>query len=453
MAEEKRGMFLPVFLTLATGTYGAVSMKIAYQMKAPGENGVVHQFQKAYFFTLVMFVGEALCLFAKWFDDWRNKRESPSNLSQNHSLNSSGSYAPVSSVQRHTQPKRGLGHVEKHYDDRDKPLLDDVEKNDGVSAQTQLVKPPLYFYLILCCFDLTATVVSGVGLQWVSASANQMLRGSTVLFTGIASVLILKNRLSKGQWFGILLVIFALALVGGSSSLRSAHTTTKSDEEVPSGKVLLGVLLVLIGSAFNSVQNVFEEKLLKGQNYAEVDSLEVVGWEGIFGTTLSAFIMLPIVQHIPGPDAGSAENTLDTLAMLNSRPVLLVMSILYAISLALMNNYSQIVSKHLSAVHRMLVSTCRTVFVWVVDIIIFYAFDPDLGESWDKWSFMQLGGFVLLVIGTIVYVLSRGKPTEPAPEAAVQADDGTTTGTYQMKQPEFAPLGASPFMKSHPRRH
>jgi hypothetical protein len=56
---------------------------------------------------------------------------------------------------------------------------------------------------------------------------------------------------------------------------------------------------------------VFEEKLLKGQGYAEVDALEVVGWEGFFGTLLSFFVMLPICAHVAGSDYGNvAENTL-----------------------------------------------------------------------------------------------------------------------------------------------
>ncbi len=62
----------------------------------------------------------------------------------------------------------------------------------------------------------------------------------------------------------------------------------------------------------------FEEKLLKGQGYAEVDALEVVGWEGFFGTLLSFFVMLPICAHVPGSDYGNvAENTLGAISCLN----------------------------------------------------------------------------------------------------------------------------------------
>ena len=33
-------------------------------------------------------------------------------------------------------------------------------------------------------------------------------------------------------------------------------------------------------------------------------------------------------------------------------------------------------------------------------------------ESWDKWSWMQLGAFIVLVAGTLLYVSSRAPPAE-----------------------------------------
>ena len=72
----------------------------------------------------------------------------------------------------------------------------------------------------LCLFDMSATLVNGIGLTYVSASAVQMLRGSMVFFTGMNTVIILKRKLSNGQWGGIMLVVLALAMVGASATLR-----------------------------------------------------------------------------------------------------------------------------------------------------------------------------------------------------------------------------------------
>ncbi len=140
--------------------------------------------------------------------------------------------------------------------------------------------------------------------------------------------------------------------------------------------------------------------------------------------------------------------------MLKNSPTLIALCVSYVVSLALLNNFMQVISKELryalgaemdaiisthsiglplgsnhalilcfprikrkllfltpydlnivrlshdSAIIRQLVSTCRVVVVWGVGLII-YNYDQSLGESWDKWSFMQLGAFIVLVRGRI----------------------------------------------------
>lgn len=57
----------------------------------------------------------------------------------------------------------------------------------------------------------------------------------------------------------------------------------------------------------------------------------------------------------------------------------------------------------MTVVHRTLIDSLRTILVWVIDIIIFYLSKGSFGESWNAYSYVQLIGFSLLVIGTIVY--------------------------------------------------
>lgn len=281
-------------------------------------------------------------------------------------------------------------------------------------ATDALPKPPIYYYAILSCFDLTATLLSTIGVKYVTASAVQMLRGSTILFTGFCTVLLMKKSLTKGQWGGIFIVMIALAMVGASSALRSAYepASSSSTDSVSGAQVFLGIVLILVGSLLNSIQNVVEESLLKGQNFADVHPLEIVGWEGFFGGLITMGIVMPVCQQITGPDLGVQEDSIDTFIQLGNSGLLQFLCIGFAFSLALMNNYSQVLSKNLSAVIRMLVSTCRVVVVWIVGLII-YNYDKDLGESWDRWSYLQLAAFVVLVTGTFVYVYARDAPSEP----------------------------------------
>ena len=64
------------------------------------------------------------------------------------------------------------------------------------------------------------------------------------------------------------------------------------------------------------------------------------------------------------------------------------------------------VSKSLSAMHRVLIDSCTTALVWVVDTILYYATrqnDTPYGERWSQWSPLQLAGFAIMIWGTSTY--------------------------------------------------
>ena len=333
-----------------------------------------------------MFVGEALCLVVYYTKEWlRRRREAAADAYMALGGGPNSRVSPqLAAVNQLVETNSFGGH------------------NEVVGK-----KPPVWIYAILCVFDLSATSVGGVGLIWVDASTNQMLRGSMVVFCAVFSVLMLKRRLSKPQWGSIGLVCLGLIMVGLSGMLKKQFSHEEDDDSsVSAGQLGIGIFLVLLASALNAVQNVFEEKLLKAVGGAEVDPLELVGWEGLFGTILSAFLLLPIVQQIPGSDCGKAEDTLNTLKQLQNSPMAICLFLSYVISLMLMNWTSQQISQQLSAVHRNLVSAVRTVLVWVGSIILFYTTKNDenvYGEKWTNWSFLEMGGFIVLVAGTVAY--------------------------------------------------
>ena len=300
------------------------------------------------------------------------------------------------------------------------PLLDDDDTPlPATSAEpsTEPVVPtgadgkplpacPTWFFLILCSFDLTASTLNFIGLLYVSASLNQMFRGSMAVFVALFSLCFLRRRLLFEQWVAICIVVLGLAAVGFSSYLEP--TVDNGSTPIPASLVFIGLLLVLAGSALNSVQNVIEELLMKMlTSYREPHPMEIVGWEGIYGTLLSAFIMLPAVYYLPGSDCGGRqENSLDTLHKLQNPKVLLLL-LSYIAGLGCMNYSSMELSRLMSAVVRNLVSAMRTVFVWIVGVLLFYAVGPQYGEKLGLWSVVELCGFILLIGGSVLY--SQGK--------------------------------------------
>ena len=89
---------------------------------------------------------------------------------------------------------------------------------------------------------------------------------------------------------------------------------------------------------------------------------------------------------------------------LHSRPIAATL-IIDGAALMLYNVAGMRVTGHAGAVFRTVLETSRTLFVWLVDLALFYggAGGGTLGESWSKWSFVQAAGFGVMVAGTLVY--------------------------------------------------
>ena len=160
------------------------------------------------------------------------------------------------------------------------------------------------------CCDITGTTLMNVGLLFVAASIYQMTRGALVLFVGLFSVLFLRRRLHLYQWFALIVVVLGVALVGLAGAIfsgdknaghvpedgvtivkdlvRDVIITAKSPEVI---WTIIGVLLIAFAQIFTATQFVLEEWIL--ENYA-LEPLKVVGWEGLFGftVTLIGYIIL-----------------------------------------------------------------------------------------------------------------------------------------------------------------
>src|SRR5437870_3316019 len=93
-----------------------------------------------------------------------------------------------------------------------------------------------------------------------------MLRGSMVVFCALFSLLLIKVDLIPKHWIGIALVVIGEASVGVTAALRAKYSdwqhnsTTNNPNQIEYSwkETSFGLILVLTGSALNSVQNVLE---------------------------------------------------------------------------------------------------------------------------------------------------------------------------------------------------
>lgn len=299
-------------------------------------------------------------------------------------------------------------------DESTQPLLNDVPSPLHRTNTWREV----FMLAIPTVFDLIATILMNIGLLYVTASVYQMLRGAEMLFAALFAVVFLKRPLNKCHMGGIACCIAGITLVGVSSLLSGEGS---SSHQVPTSKILFGMALIVLSQAVQAAQITFEDFFMAD---LAIPALKIVGYEGFFGSIMMLFFLLPLVQRLPGKDGGGIhENSLDTWHMIVHSPAIFWVLLFDMIALLAYNISGMMVTGHLGAVFRTVLETTRTLFVWLVDLILFYT--PlglgKLGESWTVYSYIQAAGFLILVTGTVIY--GKGDEEESAREIAEGVHD------------------------------
>ncbi|GHP02731.1 hypothetical protein PPROV_000148600 [Pycnococcus provasolii] len=391
---------------LVFGTATSVISKAVYGLHGEGLHGDVHPFIKPWFMVFLMFVAMSVCLPTYFVANW---------------------LATKIARRRH---RTLLEHQKRHFE---------------WSVAFWIGAP--------AAFDLIATILMNLGLIFVSASVYQMMRGAEMLFAALFGVTFLRRRLALENYLGILLAIIGIFIVGLASVLGNEEDNKKGgtphngnnnhhhhhDDDnatvimrhggggggggVSVEQQLLGMGLIVLSQMVQAAQLTFEEHFL---DHFQVNALLVVGFEGVWGIVIMT-LLLVCMQYTPAADLGGlipadvggvVENTQDTLRMLSTTPLIAIVVVVQAVSLYAYNFTGMSVTGHFSAIFRTVLETLRTLFVWMVDLVLFYAHvqsgGKPLGESWNSYSVLQLVGFFCLVAATLVYARGDVKTVEIA---------------------------------------
>jgi len=234
-----------------------------------------------------------------------------------------------------------------------------------------------------------------LGLTMTHASVFQMLRGSVVIFTGILSTFVLKRRLKAFQWLGMALVCAGTLVVGSSSLISPPPQAGGSTPAVlkPSNPVL-GNMIIVAAQIIVAIQMVIEERFLGRYN---VHALEAVGWEGIWGVGFLG-IALVAMYFVPfGADLceghACVENSLHALREMSVSPALVAAVLGNVVSIAFFNFFGVSVTQSMSATHRMVLDSLRTLVIWLFSLYL----------QWQVFDKIQVIGFSVLLAGTLVY--------------------------------------------------
>lgn len=342
-------IFIPA--QLVSSAFNSITSKITIQQESIGYNNIKHTFDKPFFQALIMTTAMSFSLVVRRFWD-----------------------------------SNGKGH----------------HRPTPFRLRLLLAVPAL-------C-DLITAILNIFGLVYINLSIYQMLRSSQIIFTAFFSVFILKKKIKGHEIFGISLVVISLIFIGWAGMF----IPTNKDSELPEGadlkisirEKLLGSLLVTFGQVFISIQIILEEYLIQMKFKGQVGALEVIGNEGLMGLFIT-IILFPIAFVCPGTDpsifkTGSLENLWDSLLMIYNKPTLLVFFLFSFIFGAIYNICAMCVITYTSSLTEAIVDAVSTLFVWIL-MLISYQIGLPFGEPWNKYSFLELAGFFLLVSGNLIY--------------------------------------------------
>ncbi|KAI1824802.1 hypothetical protein F4861DRAFT_227443 [Xylaria intraflava] len=248
--------------------------------------------------------------------------------------------------------------------------------------------------------DILGTTLMNAGLLMVAASIYQMTRGVLILFVGLFSVVFLRRKLYLYQWLSLVGAVLGVAIVGLAGAIQpdpeakaaSLMSLTTDDLAADAVRVILGVFLISGAQIFTATQFVLEEFLLERSS---IDPIEVVGWEGLFGFSVTLIGMLVLHFTIGRTDAGRLGpfDVVEGYRQMVENKVVLISSVLIMISIGGFNFFGLSVTRSVSATSRSTIDTCRTLFIWIVS----------LGLGWETFKWLQVLGFLLLVYFTFVF--------------------------------------------------
>merc|ERR1719375_2284347 len=227
-----------MLIMLISGSCNTLLMKFMVMQKVPTADGAVGEgFEQPYFQTLLMMVGEFLCLFAYYAQ--------------------------------------------------------------GRDQDFNFTEVPKSIFGVACLFDWTATTLVNMAYVCIPASVVQMTRGAIVIFTCLLSVLFLGRRQHRYHIVGVACVAVGITLVSLSTFFNPAHVPSATT--VSNWTKIVGISLCLGAQIFQASMLVYEEKIMSKYTVPPLLVVGMEGMFGImFGMVLLTGLNAMHIENTSG---------------------------------------------------------------------------------------------------------------------------------------------------------
>jgi len=139
---------------------------------------------------------------------------------------------------------------------------------------------PQWIFTVPCMLDWTATTLVNMAYVLIPASVVQMTRGAIVIFTCLLSVLCLGRRQHAYHVAGVVLVFLGITFVSLSAIINPSASTNVHASSIYSK--MFGIGLCLAAQVFQASMLVYEEKIMGQYSIAPLQVVGMEGAFGIF---------------------------------------------------------------------------------------------------------------------------------------------------------------------------
>lgn len=241
-------------------------------------------------------------------------------------------------------------------------------------------------------FNLLNSAMRWASLVFVAASVAEMLiSGMELVLSVCATRLIRGRKVTYVRWLGVFVVTAGIVLVGFFDTNNVAQGET--NDNTTANQQVIGIALILGQSIMSVVQDLTEEVFM--QEAAFPPAL-LVGMEGTYGLIIAIVLYFPIAPLLGEnpPDAKSFSNN-DVIGLAIGWTLLVTVTGIFNIAATAVT----------SSMTRNVWKNLRTLLVWIIGLIIFYASSStEIGEAWYvPGSFYILLGYCVMCFGLFIY--------------------------------------------------
>jgi drug/metabolite transporter (DMT)-like permease len=244
---------------------------------------------------------------------------------------------------------------------------------------------------------LISANIQSYALVYMPTTVWQLFHGFQVLFTTLFAVTYRHQRLFLVDWLGLFATVSGICIGGVASMLRGIK-----NDDVSIYSLFIAFILVIISHGIRSFQTIKEEEITHD---LRAEPIEVVACEGIWCLFISLTIVTPLTNIVPSTlGVGLYENTSDSIARIALSYKLPFFLLGLLVSSTIYYYCGVVVTSFSSAIHRNLYEMVRPFLVWTLSTITYYVTGNTLaGEKLDGYTAIELIGFAVSVVGTLIY--------------------------------------------------